>query len=87
MPGNRIILAYVLTRWLVTMDMAERPAMRQRFGENVVLAAAPNEDTPEKQDRAIYLSQPLGGRLSPVYVFIFLHMSPARACEPGRSMQ
>ena len=69
------------------MDPAGRGVMWQRFGENVVLAAAPNEDTPEKQDRAIYLSQPLGGRLSPVYVFIFLHMSPARACEPGRSMQ
>ena len=45
MPGNRIILAYVLTHWLVTMDPAGRGVMRQRFAENVVLVAALNEGT------------------------------------------
>ena len=74
MPANRIILAYVLSRWLVAMDPVGQRRMRQRFGENVVLVAAPNEGAPEKHDRAIYLSSPLRERrrrLSPVYVPIF----------------
>ena len=81
------MLAYVLTRWLVTMDPAGRGVMRQRLRENVVLVAAPNEGTPEKNGRAIYLSQPVRerrGRLSPVYVLISLYMAPARASETGR---
>ena len=46
------------------MDPAGRGVMWQRFGENVVLVAAPNEGTPEKHGRAIYLSQPVRERRS-----------------------
>ena len=72
------MLAYVLTRWLVTMDPAGRGVMRQRFGENVVLVAAPNEGTPEKHGRAIYLSQPVRERrrrLSLRYTCLFRYTS------------
>ena len=77
-PGNRIILAYVLTRWLAKMDPARRGVMRQHFWENVVLVAAPNEGTPEEHGSAIYLSQPVWKRrrrLSPVYAFFALHLA------------
>ena len=46
-PVNRIILAHVLTRWLVSMDPAGRGVLQQHLGGNVVPVAAPNEDTPE----------------------------------------
>ena len=82
------MLAYVLTRWLVTMDPAGRGVMRQRLRENVVLVAAPNEGTPEKNGRAIYLSQPVRERRrrsSPEYALNSLHISPAQAYKTGRN--
>ena len=47
-PGKRIILAYVLTGWLVTIDPVGRGVLQQRFGENVVPVAAQNDGTPGK---------------------------------------
>ena len=88
-PGNMIRLAYVITRWLVTMDPAGRGVMRQRFGGNVVRVGAPSEGMPEKHGRVKYLSQPLRERcrrLPPVHVLISMHISPARGRETGRSM-
>ena len=52
------------------MDPAGRGVLRQCFGENVVPVASPNEDTPEKHNSAIRMSQPVSERrrrLSPVY--------------------
>ena len=84
-----IRLAYVITRWLVTMDPAGRGVMRQRFGGNVVRVGAPSEGMPEKHGRVKYLSQPLRERCRrrpPVHVLISMHISPARGRETGRSM-
>ena len=61
-------------------------AFQGERGTTVV--AAPNEGTPEKHGRTIYLSQPVRERrrcLSPAYVLISLYISPARAREAGRS--
>ena len=70
-PANRIIVAYILNRRLVTMEPAGSKILRQRFGRTFVTVAAPNTDNSQKHGSTVYFKQPARERwrrLSPIYV-------------------